>query len=142
MEEYGKQVNVYRGIWLAFVMSFVIPILAFSLVFYTVNRFFDHPLNITIDISLGYAGLCGCLFMLLCLFNNAAGDLWRALGERIRETRELFGGIFNKEGFKWYMQRFLEDGGPLIWIMLLMSLIYAGISAYGFINMYNWYISL
>ena len=142
MEEYGKQVNVYRGIWVAFVMSFVIPILAFGLVYYAVNRFFNHPTYINVDISLGYAGVAGSLFMLLCLFNNAAGDLWRALADRIRETKELFGGIFNKDGFKWYMQRFLEDGGPLIWILLLMSLIYAGIAVYGFVNMYNWYISL
>ena len=142
MEENGKQVNVYRGIWLAFVMSFVIPTLAFLLVFYVVYNFFDHPFYIKIDISLGYAGAVGCLFMLLCLFNNAAGDLWRALADRIRETRYLFGGIFNKNGFKWYMSRFLEDGGPIIWIMFLMAGIYAAISVYGFVSMYNWFIAL
>ncbi len=138
MEQNGKKINIYRGIWIGALVQILVPIAAFFLLYAVIDRYFDHPKMVTIHICLAYTGIIGACFVGLCFFRGI-GDLFAAFLERIRETRELFGGIFNKDGFHWYMHKFLEDGGILIYVQILMILIYAAISVYGFVNFFNWY---
>ena len=51
MEVNGKRVNPYRGIWIAFIMMFVIPAIAFFLTYYATTNFFDHPFAVNINIA-------------------------------------------------------------------------------------------
>ena len=140
MEENGKHVNLYRGIWLAFLGMFLLPGTCFGVFFAVINGFFHHPLYITFDISLAFAGLVGVLFVIICFLAGLADGLFGGIGDRISETREMFGGIFNKYGFKWYVQRFVDDCGIIFWAGILILLTYAFLSAYGFINFFAWYI--
>lgn len=140
MEENGKHVNLYRGIWWAFIGMFTLPGACFGVFFAVIDAFFHHPLYITCDISLAFAGLVGVLFVIICLLAGLADGLFSGIGDRIAETREMFGGVFNKYGFKWYWQRFVDDGGIIFWTAILILLLYAGLSAYGFINFFIWYI--
>ena len=139
MEEYGKRVNVYRGIWIAYICMFAFTVGAFALLFYTINRYFNHPLEVTINICLGYTGIIGALLTLICFFYAAAPGLLPAVGDRIRETRLLFGKVFCKNGFQWYWQRFVEDGGFLLWSFVPIFIFYACVAAYGITGFCNWY---
>ena len=142
MEQYGKQINVYRGMWIAYICMFAFTAGAFALILYIITRYFDHPFNVSLNISLGYAGTIGALLTLICFFYAAAKDLLAALVDRIRETKELFGGIFNKNGFEWYKTRFIEDGGFVLWSFLPIFIAYVCIAAYGYVGFYNWYITV
>ena len=139
MEENAKHVNPYRGIWFGYLAMVAFPTAIFFLLYCVVDRYFDHPFIINVDIALGFAGAVGALTTLVCWFWGIGPVLFAALGERIRETRELFGGIFNKDGWKWYWSMFVEDGGFILWSFLPITLIFAAISAYGFIEFANWY---
>lgn len=141
MEQNGKQVHLYRGIWFALISIIAVPVGIFFLLFAVINRYFDHPMVIKIDISLGFGGAIGCFYIITLFFAGHADDLLRAIGDRVTETREFYGGIFNKDGLKWYFSKFVEDGGIILWTLVLFALIYAGISVYGFYNFYIWYIA-
>ena len=140
MEVNGKRVNPYRGIWIAFIMMFVIPAIAFFLTYYATTHFFDHPFEVNINICLSVSGFVGVLFVLISLLSGDVRDIFLAFIDRVQETRVLFDGIFTKEGWKWYWRRFLDDGGIIFWVMILFLLFYAAIGIIGTIGFYNWYI--
>lgn len=139
MEQLGKRVNMYRGIWFAYIAAFLFPAIVFTLFYVIINKFFDHPKIITVYISLAFSGIFGFLYMMITFFHGLADDIFLAFTERVRETRELFGGYFTKLGFKYYSRKFVEDGGIIFWTMLLIMLAFAGISAYGFVKFFEWY---
>ena len=142
MELNGKRVNLYRGMWAAILTMIVVPAIAFAIIFGVIYRFFAHPFNVTLYISLGFGGAVGALFVFSMFFSRVSEGLYDSIGDRIRETKEMFGGIFKKDGFKWYMTRFVEDGGIILIVLAVFTLIYAGISIYGFVQFGSWYNSV
>ena len=80
----------------------------------------------------------GFIFGLMCIVAGFTKDLFRLLGDRIQETHEMF-GFFSKEGFKWYVHRFIDDGGPILWLFLLIVVGFAFTSAFSFIKLYYMY---
>ena len=140
MEENGKRINLYRGVWLAVLGVLLLPGVCFGIFFAVINAFFHHPLYITCDISLAFSGLIGVLFVLICFLAGYGDGLFGSIADRISETRMMFGGLFNRYGMRWYWQRFVDDGGILLWGGILFLLGYAALSAYGFIGFFTWYI--
>ncbi len=142
MEEQGRHVNPYHGIWFGYLAMVLFPTAVFILLYYIVDRYYDHPLMVNIHIALGFAGAVGALTTIICWFWGVGPSLFGALADRVRETKELFGGLHDKDGRKWYWTRFVEDGGFILWSFLPITLIFAAISAYGFISFANWYAAL
>lgn len=139
MEAQGKKINIYRGIWISFIAMISFPTGAFFLLYAIIDRYFDYPQIVTINYCLALAGAIGFFFCLICLLTGFIKDLFAALIDRIRETREFYDRIFSKEGLKWYFLRFKEDGGIIIWIFFLITLIFLGISIYGFVTTFTYF---
>ena len=132
MEENGKKINLYRGIWIAFTAMFVLPILTFILFYFILNIF---------SLALALSSLIGFLFGVSCWIAGFTKDLFAAFKDRVRETHELFDGIFTKDGFKWYFGRFIEDGGIVLWLFFLIIIAFGVVSAISFIDVYNTYLA-
>ena len=139
MEENGKRVNPNRGMWAGYLSCVIVPAIFITLIFVVVNRFFDHPFEITLDIALGLGGICGACYIGICCLVGVTDGLVAALFERIRETREMYDSPFEKEAIKWYWTKFYEDGGIILWAMVFFFLLYAAIATYGIVNFVNWY---
>ena len=140
MEYEGKEKKVYHGIWIPFIILILVPIGLFFLFYWAVCYFSKLPQDSLIKMCLGFAGLEGFLFGLICLISGFIHDLFIAMIDRIKDTIEYF-PLFSKEAFKWYFYQFKKDGGIIIWIFLLLLTIFAAISIYGFASFMNWYLN-
>ena len=127
MEELGKHVNPYRGLLICFIVMIAAPVAGFLII----QRYMD------IYLAIGLSGTIGFCFTVICWICGFLRGLFQALIDRVRETRDFYGGIFNKEGFKWYFTRFFEDGGIIIYLFFLLMLTYVGLAIFGFVKSYE-----
>ena len=92
------------------------------------------------NICLGIAGICGFCFCMICMLNGFVHDIFLAWIRRIKETIAYF-PPFSKDAFKWYFYNFIYDGGPILWIFLLIIVVYTIIGAYNITAFCTWYLN-
>ena len=141
MEYYGKEKNVYQGIWIAFVVMFIAPVVSFFIVYNSMMRFNNCPEEVIIKISIGTAGIVGVAFCFICLFHDFAHDLFGAFINRIKDSIYYF-PPFSKDGIKWYFYQFIHDGGPIMWVFLLIMAFYAFLAVFGVKSFVDWWQSV
>lgn len=138
MEFEGKEKRVYHGIWIPFLLIILVPTICYIGFYLCFSRFTDHSQDIVIKMSLGFSGLIGVLFCLICLISGFIHDLFVAMINRIRDVFEYF-KPFSKEANRWYFEQFKQDGGIIIWIFFLLLFSFLAISIYGFTAFFSWY---
>lgn len=138
MEYEGKEKRIYHGIWIPFLLIIVFPTVCYFIFYAVFTHFTNHPHDIVIKMSLGFAGIIGTLFCLSCLLCGFLTDLLKAFGRRIKETISYF-KPFSKQAFSWYFEQFKHDGGILIWLFFLILIAFIIIGIYGFVSFFSWY---
>ena len=136
MEFYGKEKRIYNGIWIAFIALAAFPAIIFWLLHWAISYRTSSTPEQALFMSLGFAGLIGLLFSMICVFSGLLSDLFEDMIKRIRETIEFY-GFFSKDGFSYYWHSFIHDGGPVMWGFIIFTLAYAGVSAFGFIKYFS-----
>ncbi len=139
MEYEGKEKRVYHGIWIPFILIVLVPTGCFFLFYWAIGHFSKLPQDALIKMCLGFAGLEGFLFGMICLISGFIHDLFLAMINRIKDTFEYF-TPFSKDAFKWYFYQFKQDGGIIIWVFLLLIIAFLIISIYGFTSFMDWYL--
>jgi len=138
MEHEGKEKKVYHGIWIPFLFIVLVPVICFLIFFFVLTNVTDHPQDIVIKISLGFSGIIGVLFALICLISGFIHDVFLAFVDRVKEVFEFF-TPFTKEATRWYFYRFKEDGGIIFWIYFLLLISFLAVGIYGFVAFFTWY---
>ena len=141
MEYYGKKKRLYNGIPIAFVVMIFVPVFFFFLFYGVFNRFFDYPNDIKIAMAIGFSMLVGTIFDIICIACGFLTDLFASMIERMRNFKEYYGKI-SKESLSWYFSEFVHDGGPIMWIFLLIMIATIFASAFGFGYFLSWYRSI
>ena len=136
MEYYGKNKKPYRGIWIAFVTMFLVPVAFFALFYFAIMSKITVNNQYAFYISLSFSGLVGFIYGVICILSGLISDLFSAMVTRVRETLTYF-GLFSKDGFKYYIHEFINDGGPIMWGFLLLMGSFAVISIIGFANFFQ-----
>lgn len=141
MEHYGKKVNVNKGLGFTLFFITLFPILIFLLFYYIFNRYTDYANDITLYMTLGFTGMAGSLFYVVCMYTGYIHDLVVAM---FRRLKELFGNIkiFKGLAFKWYFEEFIRKGGIILWFFLLVFFINVFLAIFGFVNFFSWYNSI
>ena len=132
MEELGKHKQPYRGIVIPFLIMIALPIGSYFFLSWIISRNHEITKQIT-DMCIGFAGIIGVCFDLLVVGFGFIGDLLRALVHRIKETLEYY-RPFEKGSWSYYFSLFIRDGGPILWIFIILILITAGVASYGLVN--------
>ena len=133
MEYYGKEKRPYRGIWIAFINMIIFPIMIYGLFYWAMTSKTTLPHDEIVYMCLGFAGLVGLIYSIICILVGMIGDLFEAMITRIRETIQFY-GFFTKRGCKYYWYNFIHDGGSIMWGFFLFMFANIGVSAFGFVN--------
>ena len=139
MEHYGKKSNPYRGIVIALFCVIAFSIGVFFLILWIVNRYDSHTSIVNVQGTLGFTGLISALTMIVIFFSHLDSTFFVDIRNRIDETRSLFGKVCCKEGIKYYYDMFVEDGGPIMYVVILMFITYVVMSIYGFSSFFAYY---
>ncbi len=127
MEENGRNVSVYRGIWICFVVMIASPVIPY----FILRQYMDLNMTIALCATIGF---CFTNIVWLVGFLNS---FFKAFIDRIRETNELFGGFFTKEGFKWYWRRFIDDGAIIVYLFFLVLFAFAAVAIIFYVRAYE-----
>ena len=139
MEHQGKEKNVYKGIWIAFIVLLMVPAVFFLLFFSVIKSNYEgQKLENLIYASLTFSCAVGFLFCLVLIFTGFIKDLFVALIDRIKETFEYF-TPFSKDATKWYFYKFWKDGGIIMWLFLLTMVAYLVITIISASKTLDWY---
>ena len=138
MEYDGKDKKVYHGMVIPFICFLAVPLGVFFLLYAVLLRFTDHPTEICAYIALGFAGIVGFLFAMICLVSGFLRDTFELFIERIKDTTSYY-KPFSKKAFSYYFYRFKEDGGIFIWVFFIFLIAFAIIAFIGFYSFFSWY---
>lgn len=138
MEHYGKKERPYRGMIIPYIVMLCVPVIVYFLCYNVMKGSYMTDEKALVYSSLFFSGLVGIFFGLLCFGRGLNHDFFSKFVDRVKETHELF-GLFTKDGFKYYFDCFIRDGGPLFYIFVLVELIYVFICLFGLFNFLDWY---
>lgn len=139
MEHYGKETNIYKGIWIAFIFLLLVPVFVYFFLYGFLERFHtDYPAEIIAYMSLGFASTIAVLFDLISWITGFLNGL---VSSMCRRVYNLFSNIkiFKGKAFKWYLESFVRNGGFILWgfILILIASIITGVI--GFYQFFSWY---
>ena len=132
MEHYGKNKNPYKGIAIPIIIAIGLPI-GMYFFFYPFLNVKNNTPTMAMYMSLSFAGLVGVLFDLICFFHGLLSDLIQGLFLRIKETISFF-GFFKKGAMSYYFSCFMHDGGPILWIFVLIFGATIAMMTFGLVN--------
>ena len=132
MEHEGKKKNPYKGIYIGFIFVILVPIVFYFLFYAVLNRVGNTPI-MAVYMSLTFAGLIGVLFDAICIISGLITDLFVNFFRRIKNTLTYF-RPFEKGSYSFYFRQFIEGGGPLLWIFLLLFAATAVMAIFGAVN--------
>ncbi len=134
MEYYGKNKKIYNGVWFPFITILVFPVIVFFLfkyVFTWTGRESEAD-----KLAFAFASLCAVFFDLSCMAHGFIHDCFIGFVRRIKETLEYF-KPFSKGSWSYYFHMFIEDGGPIMWIFILIFAVTIGFTIYSWIVVFN-----
>ena len=136
MEHYGKEKRIYHGIAIPFILMFVVPAIFFAMFYFAIGTSILHYSDIAIFyLSLGFAGLTGCLFDITCVLVGFISGYFIAIPKRIAFLISNV-KIFKGKAFKWYFEQFIEQGGPIFWGFVLVFLSMIAFTVVGFVQFF------
>ena len=138
MEHYGKSKRIYHGIIIPFIVMIVLQVGLYFLFYYAIKQFSKQPDFVIANISLGFAGLIGVLFEIICVIHGFIYDPFVAFLKRVGNLFANF-KIFKKKALAWYWDDFKENGGIIIWVFLLIFLATLFVCIFGFTRFAIWY---
>ena len=108
----------------------------YGLLYWAITSKTSLPHDEVVYMCLGFAGLVGFLYSIICILVGLIADLFEAMITRIKETLQFY-GPFSKDGFKYYWYNFFHDGGPIMWGFFLFMLANAATSVFGFVKFFT-----
>ena len=138
MEHYGKKQKLYHGIAIPFICMLVVPTIIYFLLYFPIKAFSKLPDIVIVYMCLGFTGIVGILFDMICIVNGFIHDQFVAFCMRVSN---FFANvkIFKKKAYEWYWDDFKENAGIMIWLFLLIFLATVFVCVFGFVKFAMWY---
>ena len=105
---------------------------------FPIKAFSKLPDIVIVYMCLGFTGIVGILFDMICIVNGFIHDQFVAFCMRVSN---FFANvkIFKKKAYEWYWDDFKENAGIMIWLFLLIFLATVFVCVFGFVKFAMWY---
>lgn len=138
MEHYGKETNIYKGIWISFIVLISVPVFFYFFFYGVIGKTYDLPQETLVYTCLAFASVVSFLFNLICWVTGFLNGL---VSSMVRRIYNLFANIkiFKGKAVRWYFESFVRNGGFILWGFIIFFIVSAIIGVIGFYHFFTWY---